>query len=75
MRRAFTLLELLVVMAIISVLAALLLPTLARSKESARKIQCINNLRELGIALKTGIDEAGGAYPPRTNAWRWPTLM
>lgn len=47
---AFTLVDLLVVIAVVAMLAALLLPGLARSKESARRIQCVNNIRQLGLA-------------------------
>lgn len=58
-KRHFTLIELLVVIAIIAVLAAMLLPTLGKAREKARGIQCINSLRQCGIAFNLYTDDHG----------------
>jgi prepilin-type N-terminal cleavage/methylation domain-containing protein/prepilin-type processing-associated H-X9-DG protein len=66
--RAFTLVELLVVVAVISILAALLLPTLSRAKSSAHLVKCINNERQIGLALTLYVSDHG-VYPYQ-GLWR-----
>jgi prepilin-type N-terminal cleavage/methylation domain-containing protein/prepilin-type processing-associated H-X9-DG protein len=67
----FTLIELLVVIAIVGILAAMLLPALGSAKESARRIACLNHLKQLRTALSFYADENDGQFPPRSRPY-WP---
>src|SRR5271163_284569 len=62
-RRGFTLIELLVVIAIIAVLIALLLPAVQAAREAARRAQCVNNLKQIGLAL-FNYESAISTFPP-----------
>ena len=67
MKCGFTLVELLVVIAIIGILAALLLPALGRAQHSAQRSVCLNNVRQLNLAVHMYADDHGNELRAMTN--------
>jgi prepilin-type N-terminal cleavage/methylation domain-containing protein/prepilin-type processing-associated H-X9-DG protein len=72
--RGFTLIELLVVIAIIAVLIALLLPAVQAAREAARRAQCVNNLKQIGLAMHN-YSNSFGSLPPGCKGGQWGTWL
>src|SRR4051794_18855694 len=70
-KRGFTLVELLVVIAIIAVLIAILLPGLSRARQRAVEVQCMSNLRQLGVLMMNYALEFKGRYPTGQEGMTW----
>lgn len=76
-RGGFTLIELLVVIAIIAILAAILFPVFAKAREKARQTTCINNMKQIGIAMQSYLIDSDGKFPvwsPPSNPGYWYSI-
>jgi prepilin-type N-terminal cleavage/methylation domain-containing protein/prepilin-type processing-associated H-X9-DG protein len=72
---AFTLIELLVVIAIIAILASMLLPALAKAKDAAKRITCVNDEKQLVLSAMMWVEDNDGKFPPRGGSPKWPALF
>jgi prepilin-type N-terminal cleavage/methylation domain-containing protein/prepilin-type processing-associated H-X9-DG protein len=71
-QKGFTLIELLVVIAIIALLLSIILPSLSKAKEYARKVICANNQRQCGMAVRIYAEQNNGVFPLQANTyWAW----
>lgn len=73
-KKAFTLIELLVVVAIIAILASMLLPALTSARQRAWTIQCVSNLRQIGLGMTMYGDDASGLYPLSGGSIPWDVI-